>query len=427
MLGKKMAAPKSEIRVKDPFEINLDCIHCGLCLPKCPTYQVLGLEPDSPRGRIYLMQAARQSRICLDETVVGHLDCCLGCRACESACPSGVRYEVLLNETRSVIRHQSGFSLMERLALRQLISSRRRLAFLALLLRAYQKSGFQRLLRRSNLLYRIAPGLADAEARLPQIPAPGRLDTMYPAFGTGGYRVGFLSGCVMPLLMPEVHAASVEVLRLSGCHVFVPRAQVCCGALHVHAGDRDTARRLARKNLKAFPWQRLDAIVVNSAGCGATMKEYAHLFEEEEEIHQASEFQAKVRDISEFLAEIGTPPGLRPLPMRVAYDDPCHLLHGQRISAQPRLLLQRVPGLELLAVPNSDRCCGSAGIYNLVRPDMADELLQRKLDEILSVRPDRIATGNPGCILQIRHGLSRRGLSIPVQHPVEILQESMGG
>jgi glycolate oxidase iron-sulfur subunit len=424
-----MDGPKTEIRVKDPFEINLDCIHCGLCLPKCPTYQVLGSEPDSPRGRIYLMQAARQNRITLDETVVGHLDCCLGCRACESACPSGVRYELLLNETRSVIRRQTGFSLVERAALRQLLAFPRRLAFLALLLRVYRRIGLQALLRRSNLLYRLAPGLAEAEARLPLIPGRGRLEPFYTAYGRGSYRVGFLSGCVMPLFLPEVHEASIEVLRASGCHVFVPRSQVCCGALHVHSGDRETARRLARKNMKAFPWRTLDVIVVNSAGCGATMKEYSHLFEEEEEILQASEFQSKVRDISEFLAMIDTrqPPasGFRPVPVRVAYDDPCHLLHGQRISAEPRLLLQQVPGLELLAVPNSDRCCGSAGIYNLVRPDMADELLDRKLDELLSVGPDRIATGNPGCILQIRHGLSRRGVSIPVQHPMEILYESL--
>lgn len=413
----------SQVKVKDPFEVNLDCIHCGFCLPKCPTYQELGSEADSPRGRIYLMKAAEDGRIAIDETFIDHLECCLGCRACESACPSGVRYELMLNVSRARIQETHPPSFLERFAFRQLLPYPRRLAFLAGLFRFYQNCGLQRLVRESKLLKWVSSDLSKAEEKLPQIPPADRLEDSYPAYGKRRYRVSFLNGCVMPVLFPQVHRATIEVLRHCGCEVVLPVSQGCCGALHSHAGDRQTAIRLAEQNIRAFAAQPLDAILVNSAGCGAAMKEYDHLLETEE----ARAFVARVKDICEFLDELRPSWNLRSLHARVAYDDPCHLLHGQKVFRQPRQLLESIPDLTLLSVPHSDRCCGSAGIYNLVRPEMSEQLLERKIEEILRTRPERVATANPGCILQIRYGLQARGWDLPVQHPVELLYEAMAG
>ena len=411
-----------QVKVKDPFEVNLDCIHCGFCLPKCPTYQELGSEADSPRGRIYLMKAVESGRIPIDETFIDHLECCLGCRACESACPSGVRYELMLNSSRARIYEAEPPSLIQRFIFRQLLPYPRRLAAMASLLRFYQGCGLQKLVRKTNLLNRMSAELGKAEEKLPQIPRPFRFSHSYPAYGKPRYQVAFLSGCIMPLLFPHVHRASIELLRRSGCDVILPVSQTCCGALHSHAGDRAAASELAQRNLQAFSERKWDAVVVNSAGCSASMKEYEHLLETQE----AREFSTKVKDICEFLEEVHPSWDLRPLPVRVAYDDACHLLHGQKVSAQPRSLLQQIPELSLLAVPNSDRCCGGAGIYNLVRPEMSQQLLSRKIEEILSTRPERVATANPGCILQIQYGLRSQGLNLPVQHPVELLYEAIG-
>ena len=411
----------SKVKVKDPFEVNLDCIHCGFCLPKCPTYQELGNEADSPRGRIYLMKAAENGRIPIDETFIDHLECCLGCRACESACPSGVRYELMLNVSRARIHEAQPPSFLQRFALQRLLPYPRRLTFLARLLRFYQNCGLQRLVRKSGILCWISSDLSKAEEKLPSIPPASRLADTYPARGKRRYRVGFLSGCVMPVLFPQVHQATIEVLRHSGCEVLLPSSQSCCGALHSHAGDRQTARKLAQENLLAFSAQDLDAILVNSAGCGSAMKEYDHLLETAD----ARSFVAKVKDVCEFLDELELHWNLRPLPERVAYDDPCHLLHGQKVSAQPRRLLQSIPDLTLLSVPNSDRCCGSAGIYNLVRPEMSERLLERKIEEILGTEPERVCTANPGCVLQIQYGLRARGMDLPVQHPLELVYEAM--
>lgn len=411
----------TQVQVKNPFEVNLDCIHCGLCLPKCPTYQVLGNEADSPRGRIYLMRAAEAGRIPIDEVFIDHLECCLGCRACESACPSGVRYELMLNTSKARIYEAQPPSRLQRFAFRRLLPYPGRLRPIAAALRLYQASGLQKLVRKNVLLRRLVPRLIQAEEKLPQIPAATRFEGFYPAHGEPRYRVAFLNGCVMPLLFPDTHRASIELLRHSGCDVLLPAGQTCCGALHSHAGDRAMFRKLAQQNLQDFPWKQLDAVVVDSAGCGAAMKEYEHLLETAE----ARDFSAKVKDVCEFLEAVKPSWNLRPLPVRLAYDDPCHLLHGQRISSQPRNLLRMIPQLTLVQVPNSDRCCGSAGIYNLLRPEMSQQLLEKKIEEILSTRPQRVATGNPGCILQIGYGLRCRGFDLAVQHPVEILYECL--
>ena len=410
-----------KVSVKDPFEINLDCVHCGFCLPKCPTYQVLGDENDSPRGRIYLMDLVREGRLPLDDTVMKHLDRCLGCRACETACPSGVRYELMLNQTRGQIHESRPPSWVQRFAFRRILPSPGLLRHGARLARLYQAT-LQRWVRSSRILSRSAPKLVEMERKLPAVPPPDRLKAFYPAQGPRRARVGFLSGCVMPILFPEVHRASIHLLQRAGCEVVVPPGQRCCGALHSHAGDQEGAARQARVNLKAFPWRELDAVVVNSAGCGAAMKEWSHLPESTDEM---ARFSYKVKDVCEFLVELDPVWELGPLPLRVAYDDPCHLLHGQGIYSQPRALMAQIPELTLLEVPNSERCCGSAGIYNLLQPEIAGQLLDRKLDEILSVDPQRVTTANPGCLMQIRFGLENSGAPIPVQHPVELLYESV--
>ena len=418
----------TDVKVKDPFDINLDCIHCGFCVPRCPTYQVLGDENDSPRGRIYLMKALQAGRIPLDETFIGHLDCCLGCRACETACPSGVRYEVMLNETRARIYDEQPPPLLQRIVFRRLLPANRLLRQAGRALRFYQQVGLQWLVRKATFLSRLFPGLYASEKKLPQIPPLRRFDPSYSAYGGSRYRVGFLTGCIMPLIFPQVHHASIEMLRLAGCDVILPPSQSCCGALHSHAGDREMARTLAIHNLEAFPWQELDAIIVNSAGCAASMKEWDHLIEDTDPHSEAAHgFAHRVKDICEFLAEVEPSWSLGTIPERVAYDDACHLLHGQQVGVQPRQLLEQIPNLSLLEVPNSDRCCGSAGIYNLLQPEMSEELLGKKLEEILSTKPDRIATANPGCILQIQYGLSSQDIRIPVQHPVELLYESAHG
>ena len=410
-----------KVTVKDPFEVNLDCVHCGFCLPQCPTYQVLGDENDSPRGRIYLMDLVREGRLPLDDTVMTHLDRCLGCRACETACPSGVRYELMLNQTRGKIHEDRPPSWIQRFAFRRVLPSPGLLRLGGRLARLYQAT-LQHWVRSSRILSRAAPKLVEMENKLPTVPPPDRLKASYPAKGPRRARVGFLSGCVMPILFPQVHRASIQLLRRAGCEVVVPPGQRCCGALHSHAGDQEGAVRQARVNLQAFPWRDLDAVVVNSAGCGAAMKEWSHLPESTGEM---ARFSHKVKDVCEFLVEMKPAWELGPLPLRVAYDDPCHLLHGQGIYSQPRALMAQIPELTLLEVPNSERCCGSAGIYNLQQPEIAGRLLDRKLDEILSVDPQRVTTANPGCLMQIRYGLENSGTSIPVQHPVELLYESV--
>lgn len=411
---------------KDPFSLNLDCIHCGLCLSHCPTYQLLGSEADSPRGRIYLMNAARQGRIALDEKAVEHLDGCLACRACESACPSGVRYEWMLAQTRSDIRQRDAGHWLQRTAFSQLLPYPRRIRALAKLTRAYQRLGVQRLVRRSGLLRALSRRLAEAEGKLPPLPPTAKLKRYYPAIGEPTHRVGFLTGCVMPSLYPHTHLASIELLRRSGCEVVIPHQQPCCGALHWHDGRDGQARKLARQLCQAFDLKGLDALIVNSAGCGAALKDYGHWLQEDPQWRQrAGNLSRKVEDLCEFLARIDPPWQMAPLNIRVAYDDPCHLLHGQRISQPPRLLLRRIPGLQLLDVPRSDRCCGAAGIYNLLQPALSSRLTSLKCQEILSVQPDRVATANPGCMMQIRAGLLTQGADLAVQHPAEILMESL--
>jgi glycolate oxidase iron-sulfur subunit len=403
----------------------LDCLHCGICLPQCPTYRVLGQEMDSPRGRVYLMRAVTEGRMGLTENFLLHMDRCLGCRACETACPAGVPFGRLLEETRGQMERLARRPLMRRLLGRLVLGvfpDRRRLGRLLGVTRLYQRAGLQRLVRGSGLL-RPFSRLAAMERLLPGLEtrAVAALPSETPPAGAPRGTVALLEGCVQALLFPEVNRATVALLARAGYHVRVPPGQGCCGALHLHWGDRATARELARRNVAALA--QADWIVANAAGCGAALRDYGHLLPDDP---RAVALAARVRDVSEVLAE-HLPEPRRSLELTVTYHDPCHLAHGQRVREAPRALLQSIPGLRLVELVDADLCCGSAGVYNLMEPEIAGELLERKLDRIAATGADVVATGNPGCILQIRQGLAARGLMIRVHHPVEILAWAVEG
>ena len=408
------------------WDAILDCVHCGICLPQCPTYQVLGQEMDSPRGRVYLMRAAAEGRIGLTENFVLHMDRCLGCRACESACPSGVPFGQLLEATRGQIerrvRRPLGRRLLGRVLLR-VFPERRRLARVLALTRLYQRSGLQRLVRGSGLL-RGFPRLLAMERLLPTLPArpAARLPAeTLPRSGTPRGTVALLEGCVQALLFPEVNRATVALLARAGYRVVVPEGQGCCGALHLHWGDRASARGLARRNLEVLAGA--DWVVTNAAGCGAALRDYAHLLDDDP---RASALAARVRDVTELLAE-HLPGPRRPLDLTVTYHEPCHLAHGQRVREAPRTILRAIPGLRLVELSESDLCCGSAGVYNLMEPEIAGQLLVRKLDRIVATGAEVVASGNPGCLLQLRRGLADRALAVRAYHPVELLAWSVEG
>ena len=422
------AHPLGAFDGQDPpdWEGILDCMHCGICLPQCPTYRVLGQEMDSPRGRIYLMRAAGEGRIGLTENFILHMDRCLGCRACETACPAGVPFGRLLEETRGQIERRASRPRSRRLLGRLLLGvfpERRRLARVLALTRLYQRSGLQRVVRGSGLL-RTLPRLDAMERLLPALAAPTRdplpAETLPPGGSPRG-TVALLEGCVQSMLFPEVNRATVTLLARAGYRVVVPRDQGCCGALHLHWGDRAGARALAGRNLSGLGGA--DWIVTNAAGCGAALREYGHLLGDDS---RAQDFAGRVRDVSELLAE-HLPGPLRPLDLTVTYHEPCHLAHGQRVREAPRALLRAIPGLRLVELPESDVCCGSAGVYNLMEPEIAGQLLDRKLDRIATTRATVVASGNPGCLLQIRRGLADRGLPVRACHPVELLAWSVEG
>ncbi|MGE3535883.1 MAG: (Fe-S)-binding protein [Candidatus Tectimicrobiota bacterium] len=407
------------------------CIQCGFCLPKCPTYRLTGREVDSPRGRIDLMQAVAAGELTPAE-MAPHLDFCLGCRACETACPAGVEYGKLLEAGRAeTLESAPGARLrawIQRWCWQALLPSPDLLQHLTGLLYAYQVSGLQSLVRASGLLPRLAPALAAMEQLLPEVPsavARRPLPACTPALGEERGTVALLTGCIMPVLLPQVHQASARVLTRNGYTVLVPPAQRCCGALPAHAGDLAQARRLARQNIAAFEVSGAEWIVVNAAGCGALMKEYGHLLRYDPVFAgRAAALSQRVCDISELLARAPLRGPLQPVPLRVAYDDPCHLQHGQHIQQPPRDLLRQVPQLALLDVPDNEWCCGSAGIYNLLHPETARALLEHKLTQLLCVQPQLLVTGNPGCILQLRQGLRQQHLDLEVLHPVEVLDRA---
>ena len=405
------------------------CIHCGLCLDKCPTYRTLGTEMDSPRGRVYLIKAVDEGRLGMTPNFIEHMYLCLDCRACETACPSHVEFGDLMERARGQIERGAPRPLAGRLlrwlVFRGLFPHPRRLRGLFRLMRLYQRSGLQRLLHAAGVFNLLPARLKDMEAMLPELPprpfsrsVPEYLPGQEPATRT----VGFFAGCVMDGLFVDVHGATARVLQANGCGVRTPRDQVCCGALHMHAGDRKQAKALARRNIAVFERLEVDAVVNNAAGCGAQLKSYGELLADDPRFaERAHRFSERVQDVSECLAQEPLRGPLGAVPKRVAYDDPCHLLHAQQIRQQPRDLLQQIPGLELAPVTDADFCCGAAGIYNITHQDMSRRILERKMEHLAAAEPDVIATGNPGCMMQLRTGARLCGLNAPVVHPIELL------
>ena len=407
-----------------------DCVHCGFCLPTCPTYVLWGEEMDSPRGRIYLMNEGLQGEP-LTPTMVTHFDRCLGCLACVTACPSGVRYDRLIEATRAQVERRHRRSPGER-ALRAAVFALfpypRRLRLLRGPLRLWQGSGLDRRLRRSGLLARLSPSLAALEALTPPLHAAPRLPARVPAVGARRAVVGLLAGCVQSAFFPDVGAATARVLASEGCDVVVPAGQGCCGALSGHAGQEAEAVRLAQRTIAAFERAGVDAVVVDVAGCGSAMKEYVDLLRDDPTwAARAAAFSAKVRDVSELLAELGTVAPRHPLPLTVAYHDACHLGHAQGVRAQPRALLREIPDLVLREIPEAELCCGSAGVWNVFNPEPAAQLGDRKAGNVLSTGADLLVTANPGCLLQVAAALRRRGQDLALAHTVQVLDASIRG
>ena len=407
------------------------CVHCGLCLNHCPTYRLWGQEADSPRGRIRQMQLVDEGLLQLRETFVTHIDRCLDCRACETACPSGVEYGKLIEATRAQIEQHYKRPVFSRIArdfvYRRLLPYPKRIAAAARLLRIYQRSGLAAIARGTGILALL--GLRDRERLLPTIDSKfffSDLGATYPAHGPRRARVAFFAGCVAQVTFSELNRATIRVLQANGCEVLVPAGQVCCGALPAHAGVRDVARNLARLNFDAFPAKDFDAIITNAAGCGSTLKEYTHLFPGADSAHeQAAQFSSKMRDVSEFLAELGLAAPLRPIPLRVTYQDYCHLAHGQKVREAPRKLIRAVPGVELVEMLLADQCCGSAGVYNVTETEASLELLAIKMGSARGTKAQAIVTSNPGCILQLRAGAAIHGTGQEVLHVVELLDRAI--
>jgi glycolate oxidase iron-sulfur subunit len=409
------------------------CVHCGFCLATCPTYALWGEEMDSPRGRIYLMKLGLEGEVRLDPTFVNHMDNCLGCMACMTACPSGVQYDKLIEATRAQIERNFPRPAPEGLLRRMIFDvfpRPDRLRLLLAPLALYQRSGLQSLVRRSGLLQLLPASVRAMENLAPSVPRKtnGALSERVAAEGEQRLRVGLLLGCVQSVFFPEVNAATVRVLAAEGCEVVIPGDQCCCGALMIHAGEEKAALDYARRTIEAFERAQVDAVVSNAAGCGSNLKDYGYLLRDDPKYSErAKAFSAKCRDISEVLAGLDPRAPRHPLRLKVAYHDACHLQHAQGVRAQPRAVLGRIPGLQILETAEAALCCGSAGIYNLVRPGPAKELGDRKVRNVLATAPDIVASGNPGCLLQLRSGLRLAGSQVPVVHLVEVVDASMRG
>jgi glycolate oxidase iron-sulfur subunit len=427
------------LAVSNPLHALLDkkllkeCVHCGLCLDFCPTYRLLGHEADSPRGRIYqIRQVYEGKRSADDPDFREHIYACLDCRACQTACPSGVQYGAIIEAARAVAEPVNrSEKTIGRAILGSVFTRRPLLDAAGLGLRVYQRSGLQRLVRQTGALRVLPTRLREMEAMLG--PAQGGVRRwaaphVTPARGSVRYRVGFIEGCVMPQLFGDTNAATVRVLAVNGCVVYSPPSQGCCGALQMHTGDRPTAQDLARRNIDAFGPLELDAIIINAAGCGSTLKEYGHLLGDDPHYaERARVFASKVKDVSEFLASVELVAPTKSVPVRVTYQDACHLVHGQGIRQQPRKLLAQIPGLELVEMKDSDVCCGSAGIYNLTHLELSIRVLDEKMDNLLATGVRTVVAANPGCTMQLVYGARRRGVQLELVHVVDLLDRAYGG
>jgi glycolate oxidase iron-sulfur subunit len=421
----------------DPKLID-SCVHCGFCLSTCPSYRVIGKETDSPRGRIYLMDEINEGRATISTATVQHFDSCLGCLACVTTCPSGVQYDQLIAAMRPQIERNYSRSPAEKI-LRNLIFSifpypqRLRLLLRPLLL--YQKVGLQNWFRKQPLLNKILPkNLAAMESILPPLSLEGFRDNLpeiIPAQGEKRFRVGMLLGCVQRVFLPNVNEATVRVLSANGCEVVIPRSQGCCAALSHHQGQEEQAKQFAREMIDRFEGTGVEYIVINASGCGHTMKEYGRLLADDPVYSdRAQAFAARVRDVQEFLDQVGltaTLSALQEEPLTVAYQDACHMIHGQKIQSQPRRLLRQIPGLQLKESIDAALCCGSAGVYNIFQPEVADELGKQKVENLTNTGAQIIASANVGCTLQLNKHLQLQQKNVPIFHPMQLLDYSIRG
>ena len=415
----------------------LDCVHCGLCTSACPTYLETGNENDSPRGRIYLMRAVTDGRLEMSPNVGRHLDLCLDCRSCETACPSGVQYGRLIEPFRVEMQQRaakkSSPGWFQKIVLHGLFPYPKRLAWALLPARIMQKLGLDRLMESTGLIRLLPQKLQRMQRLLPTLkPQREKLPTLLPAIGPRRAKVALFTGCVAEALFDHVNWATARVLQQNGCDVIVPQGQVCCGAIHYHSGASDPAIQFAEANIESFEPDAVDAIIINVAGCGSMLKDYGHIAEElrpqDPQLHQRFEqFAHKVKDLTEFLATLGPVPPKTAVPIKVTYHDACHLVHAQKIRQQPRDLLKLIPGLTVVPLAESDICCGAAGSYNLTEPEMADRLGKRKVANILATGAEALVSANAGCTLQIQAMLKEAGRPLPVYHPAELLEMAYGG
>lgn len=404
-----------------------DCVHCGMCLESCPTYEQTGQEQHSPRGRVHLMKSVAEGKLEINEDFIDPIFACLDCRACTTACPADVDVGGLIEEVRGQIRQAiplTGWkAFVSRFFLQGVFPHPTRLHALGNLLKLYQKSGLQKLARKTKLIHIMPQHLADMEAILPEISEPVRKKykhvNVIKAKGETKHTVALLTGCVMDVMFSDINEATIRVLTRNGNDVVIPQNQMCCGALHVHAGDRETGRKLAKQNIEAF--QHVDRVIVNAAGCGCMLKEYPELFRNDPVWHEkAEEFSRKVEDISKYLYDTGYEIPKAQLNTRITYHDACHLAHGQGIRQEPRAILSSIPGVEMVYMPNADRCCGSAGIYNITHPEMAGAVLKSKMENVPE-DVELISMGNPGCMLQMAMGVLKHGRNQKVVHTVQLL------
>ena len=406
------------------------CVHCGFCLPVCPTYTELGIEDDSPRGRLHLIHNLVSGKLESTRKVLEHLDLCLVCRACEEACPSGVKYGVIMEDARATLetgRERSFWDKQLRsFFLKRIFPKPERLRSLARAMRVSQRLGLDRAAIKLGLLCGHVAPMAET-ARVPSEFGSDVLPSFVAATGTRRYRVAFLQGCVSDVMFGPTNIATVRVLAANGCDVMIPAGQTCCGALASHFGDLEQARMQARRNIDVFLETGAEHIIANAAGCGSTLKEYDRLLADDASYaEKARQFVAKVRDVSEYLASIELVPPKKAVPLKAVYQDACHLAHGQGIRLQPRKILSMIPGLELAELVESDTCCGSAGIYNIVQPEMADALLRRKIANIAATGAKVVVSANAGCMMQLKLGVRKYGTEVEVLHVVDLLDRAYG-
>jgi len=440
MIDNAVATPvEPKLRVFDDYhpptaELLNACVHCGFCLQTCPTYTLWGKEMDSPRGRIHLISMALEGEVGLTDLYVSHFDHCLGCQACVTSCPSGIKYGKLIESMRVQVERLYHRPLRERILRRMIaatFSRPDRLRKLAALLRIYQRSGLQSLAHALHLTSLLPQSVRAMEQLMPDLSrkeASAALPARIAAQGEKRRTVAMITGCVQSVFAAQVNTATARVLSAEGCEVLVPENQGCCGALLLDLGQEAEALALARKMIDSFETVKVDAIIVNAAGCGAVLKDYGYLLRDDPDYRErALAFSAKCKDPSELLGELPPRATRRPIQLKVAFHDPCHLQHAQGLREPPRAMLRTIPGVQLLELPESALCCGSAGVYNLLQPETGHQLGERKADNIVSTPAQVVATGNPGCQLQINALLNEKGHPLPVMHYMELLDASISG